>query len=275
MPFSPSPPPPLPLHLHLPLALTFPVYLGGPLHLHPHLVFECLAYSVSFRLALRRFKRDQSIDAAQRSLVLVGGLAGALLGSKGLALLQHWNDWQGLSLGNFWVTLLFQGKTVVGALLGGLVGVELIKKLIGVRTSTGDAFAYPLLVGMAIGRIGCFLTGLNDRTYGIATTLPWGVDFGDGIQRHPTQLYEVAFLLGLLVWLRWRSQFAMRSGDLFKFYLIFYLLFRVAIDFIKPDWHPWLGLSAIQVACLLGLVYYSRDIPYLWQLRPKEVRDES
>ncbi len=253
-----------------PLLLTFPVYLGGSLHLHPHLVFECLAYSIAFRLALRRFKRDRRIDSAQQSLVIVGGLAGALLGSKGLAILQHWDEWQGQSL----IELLLQGKTVVGALLGALAGVELTKKLIGLQKSTGDNFAYPLLFGMAIGRIGCFLTGLSDRTYGIATTLPWGVDFGDGIRRHPTQLYEVGFLLLLLVFLRWRSRFEMRSGDLFKFYLMAYLLFRIAIDFIKPDERPWLGLSAIQIACLLGLVYYWRDISHLWKLRARESGSE-
>jgi phosphatidylglycerol---prolipoprotein diacylglyceryl transferase len=251
------------------IAITFPVYLGGPLQLHPHFVLESLAYTIAFRLALRRFKRD-NIDGAQRSLVIVGGLAGALLGSKGLAIVQHWDEWRGVSM-----DLLFQGKTIVGALLGALAGVELTKKIIGVKQSTGDAFAYPLIVGTAIGRVGCFLTGLSDRTYGVATSLPWGVDFGDGISRHPTQLYEVGFMVGLLLFLRWRSTFAIRSGDLFRFYLICYLGFRVAIDFIKPDFHPWLGLSAIQVACLLGLVYYSRDIPHLWQLRQKEVSYES
>jgi phosphatidylglycerol---prolipoprotein diacylglyceryl transferase len=67
--------------------------------------------------------------------------------------------------------------------------VEVTKKIIKVPTSTGDAFAYPLIVGTAIGRIGCFFTGLSDRTYGTATSLPWGIDFGDRIPRHPTQLY--------------------------------------------------------------------------------------
>ncbi len=252
------------------LALTFPVYLGGPLHLHPHFVLEAIAYSVAFRLALRRFQRG-SLDAAQRSLVIVGGLAGAFLGSKGLALVQHWDEWQG---GASLMVLLLQGKTVVGALLGALAGVELTKKLIGVRQSTGDAFAIPLLLGMAIGRIGCFLTGLSDRTYGIATTLPWGIDFGDGIQRHPTQLYEIGFLMLVWVFLRWRSQFALRSGDLFKFFLMSYLGMRFFIDFLKPDLPIAFGLTAIQIACVLGLLYYSREIPHLWQLRPKEFQNE-
>ncbi|MBD2022216.1 prolipoprotein diacylglyceryl transferase, partial [Leptolyngbya sp. FACHB-36] len=117
----------------------------------------------------------------------------------------------------------------------------------------------------AIGRVGCFLTGLSDRTYGIATSLPWGIDFGDGVLRHPTQLYEIAFLLGLLGFLKWRERYAYRSGDLFKFYLIAYLSFRLLIDFIKPDIHALLGLSAIQVACLLALLYYRRSIPALFR----------
>jgi len=188
---------------------------------------------------------------------MVGGIVGALLGAKGLVLLQHidllWLDW------HQWLWLMLQGKTVVGALLGGLLGVEVTKAYIGLAQSTGDAFVYPLLAGTAIGRIGCFLTGLSDRTYGIATTLPWGIDFGDGLPRHPTQLYEIVFLvlLALVIW--WRSQKPYRSGDLFQLYLAAYLGFRFLIDFLKPDFHPFLGISAIQLACLLGVLYCARQ----------------
>jgi phosphatidylglycerol---prolipoprotein diacylglyceryl transferase len=117
-------------------------------------------------------------------------------------------------------------------------------------------FAYPLIIGIAIGRIGCFLTGLTDQTYGTPTNLPWAVDFGDHILRHPTQLYEIIFLLSLLLYLQYRQRKPMQQGDLFRFFMICYLSFRWAIDFIKPDFHPLLGMSAIQIACLLGLVYY-------------------
>jgi phosphatidylglycerol---prolipoprotein diacylglyceryl transferase len=184
-------------------------------------------------------------------------MLGALVGAKVLVLLQHIylvGHWQQFLL------LLIQGKTVVGALLGGLIGVELTKKIIGVNRSTGDVFVYPLIVGTAIGRIGCFLTGLSDKTYGIATTLPWGVDFGDGIPRHPTQLYEILFLLCLIIFLKFRSRYQRQAGDLFKFYLIAYLGFRFLIDFIKPDFHPILGMSAIQIACVLAIIYYRRSI---------------
>ena len=50
-----------------------------------------------------------------------------------------------------------------------------------------------------IGRIGCFTAGLTEETYGIKTTFFTGIDFGDGIRRHPVTLYEIAFLA--LLWL--------------------------------------------------------------------------
>ncbi|MEM9947108.1 MAG: prolipoprotein diacylglyceryl transferase family protein, partial [Cyanobacteria bacterium P01_D01_bin.36] len=230
--------------------MTFPVYFYlGPLRLHPHFVMEALAYGLGLYFVLfRRLVRPAQSEAAltdsssdvsseilpsQRSSISVGALVGALLGAKLLVMMQHVNllgeDWRMFAL------LVLQGKTIVGALLGGLIGVEVTKKKIGVRQSTGDSFVWSVMLGMMIGRVGCFLTGLSDRTYGIATTLPWGVDFGDGISRHPTQLYEVIFLAGLsfLLWLYAREK--RQSGDLFKVFMIAYLGFRFGIDFIKPE----------------------------------------
>ena len=204
---------------------------------------------------------------------MAGGLIGGIVGAKLLAILQHIDLlWTGEAN---WIGLIIGGKTIVGALLGATFGVEVTKKIIKVPTSTGDAFAYPLIVGTAIGRIGCFLTGLSDQTYGTPTSLPWGIDFGDRIVRHPTQLYEVVFLLGLLVFLRYiispdrlnLTSIRIIPGDLFRFYMVGYLSFRWAIDFIKPDFHPLLGMSAIQIACLCGLVYYRGAIRRLLELK--------
>lgn len=238
--------------------MNFPVNLQlGPMQIHPHLLFEALGYTVAFQLLLRQVRRD-SIAPTQRSSVVVGGMLGALIGAKVLVLLQYidvvWQNWQ---LG---FLLLIQGKTIVGGLLGGLIGVEVTKKMIGVNRSTGDVFVYPLIVGIAVGRIGCFLTGLSDRTYGVATNLPWGIDFGDGITRHPTQLYEIIFLLGLMIFLSVRSRYQKQEGDLFKFFMVSYLGFRFLIDFIKPDFDLFFGLTAIQLACLFGLFYYRSSI---------------
>jgi phosphatidylglycerol---prolipoprotein diacylglyceryl transferase len=241
--------------------MTFPVYIWiGSLKIHPHILFESVAYFVAFRLVLQNVRKD-NIKPSNRSSVIVGGMAGALIGAKLLVLLQHiyllWENPQNL------LFLLLQGKTVVGALLGGLIGVEITKKIIGVRQSTGDVFVYPLIVGTAIGRIGCFLTGLTDKTYGVATNLPWAIDFGDGIFRHPTQLYEIVFLSGLTIFLLFRSRYQGQEGDLFKFYILSYLSFRFLIDFIKPDFHLLLGMSAVQISCLLAIFYYRHSF---WEI---------
>ena len=182
--------------------------------------------------------------------ILVSCALGALLGSKLLALLER--SPQDMMEDEPWQAFL-GGKTIVGGLLGGWIGVELAKKWFGIVARTGDAYVLPLVLGIAIGRIGCFLTGLPDRTYGVATSLPWGVDFGDGIRRHPTQLYEVVWVLGLGAAILIRSRFPYPRGHLFRWFMLGYFGFRLMVEFIKPVFRPS-GLSAIQFACVLGII---------------------
>jgi prolipoprotein diacylglyceryltransferase len=228
-----------------------------------HTAFEVLAYFVGVRLFLRERHRLAlpALDADNGLWIGVAAIVGAALGAK----LGYWIEDPLHAFADFpdWRHLL-EGKTIVGALLGGLIGVETIKYAIGVSGSSGDAFALPLIAGIAVGRIGCFLSGLDDHTYGNPSSLPWAIDFGDGIARHPTQLYEIAFLAVLaLILVRRRAGFV-RAGDLFRAFMIAYLAFRLAIDFIKPVPFAYVGfLSGIQLLCLGGLVYYHRDVARL------------
>jgi phosphatidylglycerol---prolipoprotein diacylglyceryl transferase len=200
--------------------------------------------------------------------VIAAAFAGATLGSKLLFWLEDpLLTWRSLHNPAY----LVGGKTIVGALGFGLFSVELVKRYIGLHQSTGDLYAIPLALGIAIGRIGCFLTGLSDNTYGIVTTLPWGVEFGDGVRRHPTQLYEIVFLLMLIPMLskilRMTTPGAdplrpthFRPGDAFKVFMVAYLSFRLLCDFIKPYPRIFLGLGGIQWACVLILLYYFPDV---------------
>ncbi|WP_172193812.1 prolipoprotein diacylglyceryl transferase family protein [Saccharibacillus qingshengii] len=242
--------------------MEFPVYIWlGPWRIHPHVLFETLSYFIGFRLYLWT-RRPSEMSKLAGLQILGGTILGAAIGAK---MLYYFEDpaatWEQLRQGNF----LWGGKTIVGGLLGGLIGVELAKKWAGWKSSTGDDFVYPLIVGMAIGRIGCFLTGLEDHTYGIATSWITGVDFGDGILRHPAQLYEIGFLLalGLILYpLYRRSRKAQPrsdgyvSGKMFQWFMAGYLAFRFVIEFIKPTPHPYFGLNNIQLACIAGLIYY-------------------
>jgi prolipoprotein diacylglyceryltransferase len=239
--------------------MSFPVYFHlGPFLIHPHLLFEMLAYALGFRLylELRRTQGDRLADA-DRWWVIAASSVGAVAGSKLLFLLEAPRQ----SLERLGQPLsLFSGKTIVGALIGGLFAVELTKRVLGIRTRTGDLFALPLCLGIATGRVGCFLTGLDDQTGGTPTRLPWGINFGDGAPRHPTQLYEIFFvvLLGIVIFaLSRRPHF---DGDLFKVFMVGYFVFRLGCDFLKPGVRVFAGLSSIQCACLAMILYYLSDV---------------
>jgi phosphatidylglycerol---prolipoprotein diacylglyceryl transferase len=247
--------------------MHFPVSLWlGPLAIQPHWVFETLGYIVGARLyGYLKAQDGDALRSETRWWVVAAAFIGSAVGSKLLVLADH----PTLTVANLASPLsLADGKTVVGALLGALIAVELTKRRLHVQQATGDLFAMPLTVGIAIGRIGCFLAGLDDNTFGLPANLPWAVDFGDGIPRHPAQLYEIAFLLLLLlpalVWLKERVP---REGDLFKLFMVGYFGFRLGLEFLKPG-EPIVGLTAIQWACVAGLAWYAHYLPdYIRQPR--------
>jgi prolipoprotein diacylglyceryltransferase len=102
---------------------------------------------------------------------------------------------------------------------------------------------------------------LEDQSYGVSTQLPWAVDFGDGVLRHPTQLYELLFLASLGAILL-RTGLSATIGDRFKLFMLGYLGFRLLIDFIKPGVRVG-GLTVIQWACLAVVAYYAPHVPRL------------
>ena len=240
--------------------MQFPVYIWiGPVPIHPHVLFETLAYLVGARLyALLKAREGDPLAPVDRWWVVASAFFGAAVGAKVLPWFAH----PGLTLAHLSDPLLLaDGKSAVGGLVGALVAVEATKRLIGVTRATGDLFAIPLTVGIAVGRIGCFLTGLDDNTHGLPTSLPGAFDYGDGIPRHPAQLYEIAFLmlvlLPLILWVRRREH---REGDLFKLFMVGYLAFRLGLEFVKPG-EAFAGMNAIQWLSLATLLWYAHYLP--------------
>lgn len=218
-----------------------------------HYAFEWLAILLGAALyrAQRRAAGAPPLTDRGSFAIVVGCLVGAGLGNKLVFWLENPAALQAAGL-HAWLG----GQSLVGGLLGGWLGVECGKRIVGLTARTGDLYVRPLLVGIAVGRIGCFLSGLHDGTCGLPTTLPWGVDFGDGVARHPAQLYESGLAaLAALTWPRWRAVFAATPGLAFRVFLIGYLLWRLAIDTLKPVPHAYaLGLSGIQWVCIVGLM---------------------
>jgi prolipoprotein diacylglyceryltransferase len=222
-----------------------------------HLVFEWLALAGGVQLYRwqRRRAHQPALLQPGSFAVVVGCILGAAIGNKLVFWIEMPHLWRGIDPD--W-RLIASGQSIVGGLLGGLLGVEIAKTLTGLRRSTGDQFILPLVAGTVVGRIGCFLAGLNDGTYGVPTSVPWGVDFGDGIPRHPTQVYDMLFVLALGAALRhWRAPLARSPGLAFKLYLASYLAWRLCVDGIKPVPYAYaFGLSGIQWVCIVALMCY-------------------
>ena len=223
-----------------------------------HLLLEYVAFFIGFRyyIVLRKKKAD-SISSNNRLSIIIGAVFGALVFSRLAAFLEN----PPLHYLQSWLYIL-NNKTIMGGLFGGLLGVEFAKKIIGEKESSGDLFTLPIILGIIIGRIGCFFAGVKEFTYGKATSFFLGIDLGDGILRHPIALYEVAFLLVLFFCIQKLSKKkpALENGMLFKIFMITYFLFRFLIEFIKPNAYLFFGLSSIQYLCLICLIYYSKTL---------------
>jgi phosphatidylglycerol---prolipoprotein diacylglyceryl transferase len=174
----------------------------------------------------------------QRAALALAGLIGGALGAKLPFVLGVSGD------STAW---LADGKTITTGLATAYLAVELTKFVLGIHVKTGDTFALPLALALAVGRWGCFFNGC---CYGVETTLPLGVDFGDGVYRHPTQIYEslfhllLALLLGVLM-----LRDALRY-QLLKLYLLAYCGYRFATEFIRPEPVTCFGLTFYQCVCV-------------------------
>ena len=187
--------------------------------------------------------------------------AGALLG--GAVFAKAATAWRYVAdTGDFTLTgiLVHGGKSIVGGLAGAYLGALLTKRIIGYRGRTGDLFAAGVALGIAVGRVGCFLT----EQIGTPTSLPWGFTPPAevaarvpncpqcllGVPLHPSLLYEAVFclaLFGLLLWLRPRLRV---PGALFDLFLLSYWVLRFAVEFVRGNPEMAIGLTGTQLFLL-------------------------
>ena len=230
------------------------------------MMFAIVACSV----LLRRFQKKLPLEPKEKLLIGLAAFIGAMIGAKlPFLIFQLWqvstNDstqtsWSSVLLGSWFAN----GKTIMFGIVGGYFAVEFAKWILSIKTRTGDSFAVPVAVGVALGRLGCFFAGC---CHGVETELPWGVHFtiadGDSeVLRHPTQIYEflfhtVAASVLLVFYLKlYRNNKPLRQrpgwfeiifwGNLIKAYILLYLFYRIATEEIRPEPEIWLSLTAYQ-----------------------------
>jgi phosphatidylglycerol:prolipoprotein diacylglycerol transferase len=157
------------------------------------------------------------------------------------------------------------GLTIYGAILGAILGIWVYSKFSKLNFAYfADLVAPGVILAQAIGRIGCTINGC---CYGVPTSLPWGVVYTHpqcyaplGVAVHPTQLYEIAYLLiifGVVFSLRGRLK---PQGSLFLVYISLYSLWRVGIDFLREGTPFLFGLHQAQV---IGIIVLAIAVPIL------------
>jgi phosphatidylglycerol---prolipoprotein diacylglyceryl transferase len=224
----------------------------GALPVPTHDFFTVLGLLVATGVVFVESQRRGMADRAMATIA-VGGLLGAAIGAR---------------LGNWWVyvtgggeltlpgLLVDSGKSILGGLTGAYAGILVTKHLIGYRGRTGDVFAPAAALGIAVGRVGCFLT----EQVGTPTSMPWGFEppaevldripncpqCVPGVSMHPSFLYEVAFFLGLFVALMWLRPRVHVPGELFKVFLATYVVFRFGVEFVRGNHVVAWGLTRSQ-----------------------------
>ena len=206
-----------------------------------------------FLLARRLVPKPPALAALpwqRRAMLALAAFVGAALGAK---LPFALGAPSGPFSGDAW---LVDGKTVTTGLIGAYLAVELVKLYLGIRVKTGDTFALPLALAMAVGRWGCFC---NPCCFGTETTLPWAVTFHlpDGSVlpcRHPTQVYESLFHFTMALVLLELMRRDLLRGHRLQLYLIAYGVYRFLTEYIRPEPTGWLGLTFYQGAALVLVV---------------------
>lgn len=168
-------------------------------------------------------------------------LIGAVVGAK-LAVLMGDALWP-LRPFPGWTALLTSGRSIAGALLFGFLLAEACKPLLNYRLPPNDRFAMGLPISIAVGRIGCWLSGC---CLGVEMDGPLAVRGLDGIPRFPAPLAEIVFHVtaGVALIALWRRK--KMAGRLFAVFLVAYGIYRFGSEFWRITPKAFWGLSAYQ-----------------------------
>jgi phosphatidylglycerol---prolipoprotein diacylglyceryl transferase len=176
-------------------------------------------------------------------------LIAALLGAK-IAVIFGDAQWPFQPMPD-WRSVLFSGRSIIGALLFGFIAAEIAKPLLRYRLAPNDRFAMILPFSIGTGRIGCYLAGC---CAGVPCDIAFATVDAAGVARVPAQLIEVIaqWLIGAtLVWL-WRKR--RMQGRLFSLYLITYGSFRLISEFWRETAKVFFGFSAYQWMALMLII---------------------
>tara|TARA_B000000460_G_scaffold132245_1_gene93139 strand:- start:966 stop:1811 length:846 start_codon:yes stop_codon:yes gene_type:complete len=225
--------------------------------------------------------------------IVFAAAVGGILGSKIYYLIENFDRVKVDPSG-----MIFSGAGLVflGGLMGGTAAVSYVIKKNNLPWSKFVDIAAPLVIlGYAVGRIGCLLVGDD---YGLPTHLPWGISFAEGLppstysifqtyypwislegfdpgllKVHPTQIYESLICFGLFYYLYQKRTKIVVQGSLFFSYLVLAGVERFLIEFLRLNQKYLFGLSGAQLIALsmigIGVWFLTHPLP-----QPQEIQSE-
>jgi phosphatidylglycerol:prolipoprotein diacylglycerol transferase len=245
-------------------APLIPILTLGPISVSTHDVFSMLGLAVGLAIYYVELRRRHWLEP-RIVWISLAAIVGGAIGARVITAWEHLEYYSALEGVPLTWAIEHSGKSLIGAIAGGYLGIALAKRATGCTRSTGDAYVLAIPVATVIGRIGCYLSELP---LGTPTDLPWGVSVpaeaaaafarcpGCTLPMHPSMLYEIAFnLVAIAVLLRYRDRIPV-PGDALKLYLLAAGCFRLWVETVRGNEVQALGLTGPQwvLAPLVGLL---------------------
>ncbi len=242
----------------------------GPITIYTWGLLVGLGFLLAWLWALYQAKKYKFDPGKITNLVflIVGG---AVLGARLLFVLENYE----LFVGDFWgIFKLWQGgMSYYGGFIGGVLAALIYLKQAKLEIKKVlDILAQSTALGIAVGRIGCFL--INDHLGGI-TSLPWGIRHLDQSVRHPVALYLSLSGLLCFIFLIIIKRYIKTKGLLLCLFLFWYGLLRFLLDFTRSkethlpftDKH-YLGLTLSQYISI-GVFLVAIGLFLSWKAKRK------
>lgn len=225
--------------------------------------------AAGFLLGVLHYGRLDKLDGRRKGfgsdfafLVILFGI----LGGRIAYVIANWPEYAAAPLEVFRIDrggLIFYGGFILAS-IAVIVMAQLKKEPVGQLVDYGIT-AVPL--GHALGRVGCFFNGC---CYGRPSELPWSV-LTAGEHRHPVQVYEAAFNLGLFFLLTWFYGRRKRDGSVLALYMMYYGGWRFVGEFFRGDARRAIIAGGLDVAqgISIGLILIGCA---LWFFAPRRVQ---
>lgn len=236
----------------------------GPFQITWHGLFSLVAIVAGVALGASEFRRKGLSEAIVFDLA-IWALPAGIIGARLAHVVDHWAYY--LAHPATILAVNEGGLSIYGGLIGGLVGAGVCIKLRSLPFwAIVDAAAPAMLLGQAIGRLGCLVNG---DAWGSPADLPWAVVYTHpqaalpssllGVATHPYPVYEMVWVLLMLAGL-WRLRGRLPEGSLFCLYAIGYSAGRLSLSVFRQETAVLGDLQQAQVIALLVIVV---AVPFL------------